>query len=313
MTTTEAGIVEAKELSSTAIISDIEAVGVAYIGEKSVANSGRYGINGGFFNSLSKPAGELLSITYFSKGETGQKNQKQQAGNGSSRCDQNGKLIEGLCYDKSKPTNYTRGTMICHQDSNGALTADVAVIRHIKESKIEEENIQWAIGGYSLHLDKSYTDHEYMMKLYVEEHACSINEVGRGRCTHRSALGFRRTDGKMVLASFRSCSVLEVRNAMKHDYQCDIGIMLDGGGSSQISGVGVKTDTSKSNVAPEIHMDYSFEAQIRRKGKDFKGGRAIYSMVTVNPDTWVDVSSLIVQKVPIPAAITIGRRSRGRC
>ncbi|KAK9761015.1 hypothetical protein K7432_014421 [Basidiobolus ranarum] len=296
--TTEAGLVESKELSSTVIISDLEAVGVAYVGAVSVANSGHYGINGGFFNPDSNPPGDLLSITHFTKVSNGHQNQKQQGGNGSSKCSESGRLIKGLSYDQSTPTNFTRGTIICHRNSVGELTADVAVIRDIKDSQISEEKIQWAMGGYSLHLDKNYNDHDYLSKIQLEEHACSINKVGRARYANRSAIGFRRVDRKIVLASFRCCSVLEVRKAMRYDYLCDIGIMLDGGGSSQISGFDVKT---------EIHIDYAHEAQARSRGKEYKGGRPIYSMVTVDPSAWVDVRSLIQKKVLIPAGVTIGR------
>ncbi|ORX92090.1 hypothetical protein K493DRAFT_377488 [Basidiobolus meristosporus CBS 931.73] len=244
----KAGIFKDDNHSSTVIICDIDTVNVASVGPKTVASSKLHGINGGFFYR-----GNLLSIAASTGGKSvhngGDKNAKK------------------------------RGTMVCYKFSNGSFGVDVPVIGSLSEFTVPEKStIEWAVGGYSLHLESTDASDAFISKLQKDEQTDNISNVFKGGFSHRSAIGYRRQDGKIVMASFYCSSVLEVRNVMKNAYMCDIAIMLDGGGSSQISGIAIVPGSNKQSV---YHGNYS------------KGSRAIYSMVTVTASTWGDVSLLV--------------------
>ncbi|KAK9759708.1 hypothetical protein K7432_017016 [Basidiobolus ranarum] len=246
----QAGIFKDDYHSSTVIICDIHTVDVASVGSNTVAQSGKYGINAGFFDS-----GVLLSIA----------------------CSSGGLSV----YTGGHRNAKTRGTMVCYKLPDGNFGVEVPVIGLFSEfKKPENSSIQWAVGGYSLHLESTDTPEIFMNKLQESEKTQGISNVFQGGFSHRSAIGYRREDKKIVLASFYCSSVLEVRNVLKNAYKCDIAIMLDGGGSSQISGVEPSLISSR-NPRGIYHENYS------------NGNRGIYSMVTVNSSKWGDVRSLI--------------------
>ncbi|ORX92087.1 hypothetical protein K493DRAFT_303597 [Basidiobolus meristosporus CBS 931.73] len=232
---------QAKDPQSTVIISDLDAVDVMQVGAVSVAKSCHYGINGGYFEPSAKNKktyGNLYSITY-------SKNQDEK------------KVVQ-------QPIK--RGTMICYRDNrSNKVEVEVAVLKNLQEFTCRRHiSVYWAVGGYSLHLNSNKDEYRAKIKPETSE---SI-KVLEGELHHQSAIGFRKSDRKIVLASFRNTSAFEVRKIMKQRYHCDIAIMLDGGGSSQISGVGPKNQ--------RIDVDYSHE---RRK---------IFSMITVNPSKWLN-------------------------
>ncbi|KAK9674745.1 hypothetical protein K7432_016932 [Basidiobolus ranarum] len=228
-----AGTLKIKNPASTVIISDLAAVDVVQVGPVSVAKSGRYGINGGYFepDSKKKTYGKLFSITY-------SMNQKAK------------KVVQ-------QPIK--RGTMICYRD--------------ICSNKLKM--FTGLLGEYSLHLNSCKV--EYLSKIKKETSA-SI-QVREGDCRHQSAIGFRELDRKIVLDSFRKASPSEVRDIIKKRYHCDIAIMLDGGGSSQISGVGPKNK----------RIDTDFTRGVGLKAKDLAKSRKISSMIAVSPSKWIDV------------------------
>ncbi|KAK9679076.1 hypothetical protein K7432_016427 [Basidiobolus ranarum] len=275
----QAGIIEDGLHASTVIISDLGAVDVTGVGRQSVSASGKYGINGGFFVPEARPE-RLLSIA-FSRGAPVP----------------HGGHMNG---DEKRPKK--RGTMICYETSKGELKVEVAVLVELSEfqkslkARDPKANIVWAIGGYSLHLRKNGTDKVFLDCLKKDEETQGITGVDYGRFTQRSAIGFRNADRKVVLASFHCLSVLEVRRIMKHAYQCDIAIMLDGGGSSQIAG--------KSSSDKAVKVNYSKVGSYERP---------IFSMVTVETSDWVDVGRLISDKIPISDDIIQKRVQKDKC
>ncbi|MFD2117176.1 phosphodiester glycosidase family protein [Paenibacillus yanchengensis] len=134
-------------------------------------------------------------------------------------------------------------------------------------------NIKWALEGYSLFIGTAYSSSaDYYADIQANSYANNTENVSRfgpKSPNKRTAIGsrFQSTYGNQtVLAVFTTASAWEVRNNMKNMIGCSMGVMLDGGGSSQIAW--------KTSSGTKSYWDAGGE------------NRAIQTMVTVNADTW---------------------------
>ncbi|ORX63533.1 hypothetical protein K493DRAFT_365231 [Basidiobolus meristosporus CBS 931.73] len=235
-------------LQVTAIVTSIQAVDVANVGSTTVAKSNFCGSNGCYFNYA------------------------------------NGNLVAIACSDGGKPVrvggekhanDYTRGTMICRKLPNGELTISVEAINKLSDSSIPLSEIRWAVGGLGLYLNSTMTNKEWLELIKDKEHAWSVGRVYPEGKAARTAIGYRRTDNKIILASIQSATPSQVRDLMKTYIGCELGVMLDGGASSQIKG---KTPGGTIESA-----DYENKGKDRGVHED----QNIYSMVTVSPTRWI--------------------------
>lgn len=211
------------------IESDVDTVQVKDIGNNSVASSSEYGVNGTFFWPLTN-------------------------GNSTGIALQNGTAVRSEAtntqgyYSGNTYIRNKRGTLYCL--NNG--TIGTAVIHDKNELS---NNIRWAISGYSLHLNKDYTQNQYYdaINAYEKpnpqdnqdtENTHRLNAAGS---TQRTAIGYRTwNDPRHGLRHLigmvyfdTACSAWEVRDIMKNrlGYRENPAIMLDGGGSSGIRGI----------------------------------------------------------------------------
>jgi len=138
--------------------------------------------------------------------------------------------------------------------------------------------IKWAIGGYSLHLNKTYTcESQYLADINGSGSASSCTpaqantenayRLNLGGTVPRTAIGW---DGsKIVLAVFQSEKAYEVRQFMKNE-GCTMAVMLDGGGSSQMRFL---------VASPSGNFVGTYDPS----GEN----RSVYNMVAVNPTQWI--------------------------
>ncbi|ORX92080.1 hypothetical protein K493DRAFT_354881 [Basidiobolus meristosporus CBS 931.73] len=229
-------------LKVTAIVTSIEAVDITNVGPTTVGKSNFCGSNGCYFNYST---GNLVAIA----------------------CTSGGKAVRS--GGEEHANKYKRGTMICRKLANGELTISVSAINKLSELAIPLGEIRWAIGGLGLHLDSTMTNENWMDHIVRTEHAKSVGRIYPEGKAARTAIGYRRADNKIVLTSIESATPSMVRDLMKSYIGCDLGVMLDGGASSQIKG---KTPGGVVELA-----DYE------NQGKD----QHIYSMVTVSPSRWI--------------------------
>lgn len=139
-------------------------------------------------------------------------------------------------------------------------------------------NVKWAIGGYSLFTNISYAEPlDFYKAIHGTDSAddCTKTKPDSQNAyrfspmskTSRTAIGW---DGsKIWLAAFASENAWEVRQFMKNR-GCNTAIMLDGGGSTQMSYAVVR------NGNPVIN---NFDP----KGEN----RTIYTMVRVSATDWI--------------------------
>ncbi|GIP60789.1 phosphodiester glycosidase family protein [Paenibacillus woosongensis] len=229
------------------IKADLASISVVDIGAKSVNDQAYFGVNGTFFSGSS-----LLGI----------------AMQGGSAVRTGGTRSGQACNVKTK-----RGTMFCYNSGKSVTTG---VVDYASEANLS--NVKWAIGGYSLFPNLSYsTDNDYYKAIHGTDSPDNCNAAKEGTQnayrfgpmskTQRTAIGW---DGsKIWLAVFQSENAWGVRQFMI-DRGCNTAIMLDGGGSSQIkyavirNGNPVPTNYDPSGV-----------------------NRSVYSMVRVAAEEWV--------------------------
>ncbi|MFD2115131.1 phosphodiester glycosidase family protein [Paenibacillus yanchengensis] len=244
---------------------DAAAIKVEHVGNTSVMDSGKYGVNGTFF------AGSNLTGIAMQDGygvNTAGAN-KYAKGEATAAI---GPTVAAPCGGKVNK----RGTLFHFSPLlNGQIhTAQKPVVDFSNYSGATRSNIKWAIGGYSLFLTNSYSSSDDYYN-DIQAVSCANNTENASRFTpkspnKRTAIGYRydSTHGRqIVLAVFKSATAWEVRNFMKDMMDCSIGVMLDGGGSSQMrwktpSGVDDKWDAGDQN-------------------------RKIQTMVTVTADKWL--------------------------
>ncbi|MGG4343628.1 phosphodiester glycosidase family protein [Paenibacillus lautus] len=239
------------------IEADLDAVSVNAI-PSTVMASGLYGVNGTFFSGQN-----LLGVAV------------QRIGTGQAYG------VRTTSEETANACNKTtkRGVMY-HIQSGSSSSVKVDVVKNFLDSSgTTRSNVRWAIGGYSLHLGKTYGSGDTDYTSYYND----INGYGSvSSCTEakdnsenayrlepsvnrqRTAIGYK--NGKILLVVFSSSNAWEVRRYLK-SLSCTLGIMLDGGGSSQ--------------------MRYRFQPNGSDSTWDAGGAnRSVYSMVSVNATTW---------------------------
>ncbi|MBJ6363963.1 phosphodiester glycosidase family protein [Paenibacillus sp. GCM10012307] len=249
------------------IIADLDCVSVVKI-DGSVVNSNMYGINGTFFYGSS-----LLGVAVNNNAavRTGG-DQTANSSHGPGQTTKRGVLYHfdpavNLSFMKTHVVKKYNDTTD-HSGNTVGATAN---------------NVKWAIGGYSLHLQKTYTGTESAQETaYINdivgnpEYANSW--AGKTNFDGRSAIGYGATgpsgsNRTIVLATFENASVWEVRKFMK-GLGCSMGVHLDGGGSSQLR-------YKRQVPAGSFLIDDSWQPD-----PDPNDPRKVYSMVRVNPTTW---------------------------
>ncbi|ORX92089.1 hypothetical protein K493DRAFT_354888 [Basidiobolus meristosporus CBS 931.73] len=238
-------------ISVTAIVADVPTIDVADVGNTNVYASSYYGCNGGYFNRDS-PTKDLVAIV----------------------CKAGGAPVRNG-GDAHNYGDFSRGTMICTKSSSGNLFLSTDVISNL--NGYQKESIQWAVGGLSLHLDKAYTDKEWLDDITASEHAGRVGAMGANSTSARTAIGYRSTDNKIILVSIMSATPGQVRSLMKTYIGCKIGVMLDGSNSSQIKG--------KTAGGQDVLAGFGNVTQLKQ-------GPGIYSMVTVTPSRWVNSTNV---------------------
>ncbi|KAK9751928.1 hypothetical protein K7432_018079 [Basidiobolus ranarum] len=161
--------------------------------------------------------------------------------------------------------------MICTKNSNGNLFISTDVISDL--SSYPKESINWAVGGLSLHLDKIYTEQEWLADIAKYEGSGGVGAMEADKTSARTAIGYRSADNKIILVTMRSATPGKVRSLMKAYIGCNSGIMLDGSNSSQIKG--------RTAGGTDILAGFGDVSQLKQ-------GPGIYSMVTVTPSRWVN-------------------------
>lgn len=246
------------------IATDVDTIKVEHVGAKSVKDSGKLGVNGTFFSG-SNLTGIAMQNGYGVNTAGADKYAKGEANAPI------GSNVAAPCGGKVNK----RGTFFSFVPSNGVYnTWPQAVVDFSDFSGANRNNIRWAIGGYSLFLGTSYSSSAgYYTDIQAD--GCANNSENASRfgpksANKRTAIGFRNHNvyGKqIVLAVFESASAWDVRTFMKDTMECSMGVMLDGGGSSQMA---YKTTSGVKNV-----WDAGGE------------NRAIRTMVTVTADNWI--------------------------
>lgn len=235
------------------IVADMDCVKVESI-SGSVVDSGKYGINGTFFSGTT-----LLGVAVNNNG-TGAAAVRT---GGTQTADNAG-----------GPTK--RGVLYRFVPANGVYSVKTEVVKNFLDAPgATTSNVKWAIGGYSLHLGNSYsTSSAYYNDIqgsweYAEAFAPQ-SENGR------SAIAYAYLDGaaKIVMATFKSATVWEVRTFMKN-LGCTWGVNLDGSGSSQLR------YQRKPYPGASIYISESWEPKP-------DPNRSVYNMVTVNPTYWTE-------------------------
>ncbi|WP_128896626.1 phosphodiester glycosidase family protein [Longirhabdus pacifica] len=200
----------------TALYCDPEDLNLRYLQYDAIFDKSRSGVNGTFYSYHD----EEKDIEPYALGIFMENGYKVK----------NGSDINGV--DKKDKRRY-RGTMYY---LNGKV--NVGVCFNIKQ--LTYERVSWAVGGFSLHLDQSLTDEEYRKSLEIEE----LKNVDSGTNTRpRTLLGYDISKNKMLLVTVfnyddpknfkKGVTIYEGRQLMRR-LGCDMGIHLDGGGSSAV-------------------------------------------------------------------------------
>lgn len=237
------------------IKADLDCVSVEKI-NGSVLDSGKFGVNGTFFNPSD---GSLLGIAI-----------------------KNGAAVRtgGTQTGQACGISTKRGTMYHYSPSYQGSYLATAVVKNFTDTGASASQIKWAIGGYSLHPGKTYTDEsQYLADINGSGSASSCTPAKpdtenayrldpSSSSTPRTAIGW---DGsRIVLAVFEAEKAYEVRRFMKNEGCSSLAIMLDGGGSSQM----------RYLVASPSG---NFVGEFDPRGEN----RSVYNMVAVNPTEWI--------------------------
>lgn len=255
------------------IIADLDCVSVASI-SGSVLNSNMYGINGTFFYGSS-----LLGVAVNNNAavRTGG-DQSANSSHGPGQTTKRGVLYH---FDPAVNGSFIKTHVVdTYKDATDYSGNSVGAT---------SSNVKWAIGGYSLHLAKSYTGTASQQETaYINDitgHPEYANSwAGKTNFDGRSAIGYgalgpsgsRRT---IVLATFKNASVWEVRQFMK-GLGCSMGVHLDGGGSSQL----------RYQRRINLSSTSGYMANEGWEPDPDTTTRSVYSMVRVNPTSWANGS-----------------------
>ncbi|WP_427180911.1 phosphodiester glycosidase family protein [Paenibacillus sp. TC-CSREp1] len=231
-----------------AIKADLGAIVLRNIGNTAVVNQPKFGVNGTFFNLQN---GQLTGI----------------AMQGGLAVHTNGSVNQGPCGIATK-----RGTMYCYNGGNAVTTG---VVTNYSDTSLS--NIKWAIGGYSLFPNVTYTQSAFYTAINGIGNAstCDAAKANSQNAYRfdpsinrpRTAIGW---DGsKIWLAVFQSENAYQVRQFMINR-GCNVAIMLDGGDSSQMKYAVVRN----GNPSP-MSYDPSNEQ------------RGVFTMVAVEATDWV--------------------------
>ncbi|MBT2765795.1 phosphodiester glycosidase family protein [Paenibacillus sp. ISL-20] len=195
------------------IEADPEAVAVEKI-SGTVMNSGKYGVNGTFFNN----SNDFLGIAVNRGTGIG--------GNATFNA-----------YGQKR-----RGTFYSYQKEIGNFRVqEVANVQKLSDYPTFPNTNYFAIGGLNLYANLSIDKTEFYRRLDVDEGAASVNDV-INKSTNgtysdpslraRTAIGINSA-GKIVLAVFKSETPWGMREFMRSK-NCYQAAYLDGGGSSQM-------------------------------------------------------------------------------
>lgn len=221
------------------IVADLESVSVQDVGSNSVKTSGKFGTNGTF---LDRSTGVVYGIACGSKGVAVRSGGTQHA------------------------KGYKRGTMVCFNTPGGTRSISVPIINAIKDAAYPLDWINWAIGGMSLHVDRSSFDKDenaFTKEVVSVENANGINGVSPAYKAKRTAIGFKKSTNEIILIQAASATPFEMRSILK-SLGADYGVMLDGSDLSQMRG----------KKADGTVVDANTEST------------KVWHMVTVQPTSW---------------------------
>lgn len=221
------------------IEADLEAVTVQNVGSNSVKTSGKFGTNGTF---LDRKSGEVYGIACASKGVAVRPN--------------------GTLHAKG----YKRGTMVCFNTPGGTRSISVPIINAIKDAGYPLDWINWAIGGMSLHCDRSTFDNNetaFTKEVVSVENANGINGVSPAYKANRTAIGYKQSTRKIILVAAANATPFQMRSILKQ-LGADYGVMLDGSDLSQMRGKKTDGTTADANTNSTL----------------------VWHMVTVDPSNW---------------------------
>lgn len=232
------------------ILADLDCVAVEKI-NGSVLDSGKFGINGTFFNST---GGNLLGVA---------------VNNGVAVKSGGTQTADARVNGVTQPTR--RGVMYHFNPRVGGMALDNRVVKSFTDypgvGTSNAKSVKWAIGGISLHLTQNYTSTQYYNAINASpEYAANI---GSSSQTGRTAIAFAALNGRstIILLTMKDATLWDVREFLR-SYGATTGVALDGGGSSQI----------------RYRVNSSTVGQWEPKPDP---NRSVYSMVTVNPTTWL--------------------------
>lgn len=134
---------------------------------------------------------------------------------------------------------YERGTLYHFDPSVNYKYIDTRIVGNFLDYPgSSTSNVEWAIGGISLHLTENYaSSNEYYNDILGSpEYAENINATGQ---EYRTAIGYGAqgptgSNKTICVAVFDKTSLWEVRQFMDDVVDCTYGVCLDGGSSSQI-------------------------------------------------------------------------------
>jgi hypothetical protein len=209
MTTARYSTFTTNSINCYAIVADLLACNVQYLGtSKNLQEAGKYGINGPFYDQAG--SGTLYGIAASTGGVA-----VHTAGDGNS--------------------GYNRGTMICYSPSG---TPYIYLARPKLLSDVGLSNINWAIGGISMNLSNTFSGAQAYIDDLKNSNEHPEGVVGFDASTtstyHRSAIGYRASDNKIIMLATSEATVWNVRDIMKTYIGCDQAIFLDGNPSTEL-------------------------------------------------------------------------------
>ncbi len=172
----------------------------------SVPNSGKYGINGGYFGGSS-----IYSIAVV-----------------------NGNAVGTGSYDGSFNARVARGTLIWDPV---ARAYQVKVISDMSEISVEDTNNYWAQGGNSMCLGKTESEWKTQTDVDHEDMVSDESGIRRDENAYRSGLVYNTGLNIWLVVSTNTCTCGKFRAAILEKIGSNTlvdGIFLDGGGSTQM-------------------------------------------------------------------------------
>lgn len=192
------------------IKTNIDMVRIEDIGTSTVKTSLKYGINSTFFNTSTL---DMIGIAV-----------------------QDGAYVNNGTKNGNETNVYPRGTL--YRLTDGTVGAKKA--KYATEIASPLSNIKWAIGGVSLHLDKTFASATAFYDAIQDERG-SLEVTNR---LTRTAIGVDGSNQVYLITFFKpgeddvrdyGLSLYEEHKILKNDFNLTKAVNLDGGGSTAIA------------------------------------------------------------------------------